>query len=392
MLTGEAYLRGIAVFVRGRSVCFHLIVVRVQYPTDQDAMHPNRRNNITALEGREGGERSQMLLNYILKRLLQLIPLLVAVSVLIFIIIQLPPGDYLTTYIIQLETSGMEVNQSEIINLTKQYGLDKPVYQQYFFWVKNIITKLDFGRSFQWNRTVLSLLQERLPATIGISLLSLVVTWLIAIPVGIVSATNQYSGFDYFFQMFGFIGMSCPSFLLALASVFIIFIATGQSLTGLNSAEYVQASMSWAKFLDMLPRLALVIFIIAISQTAGMIRSMRAMLLDELQKQYVVTARAKGVKEKRLLWKYPIRMAFNPQISTIGWVLPGLIGGEMIVSTVLSLPTMGPLVRRALTNQDMYLAGSYLLITSFLTVIGTLISDILLAIVDPRIKFGGVSE
>ena len=333
-----------------------------------------------------------MLLNYILKRVLQMIPLIVAVSVLIFIIIQLPPGDYLTTYIIQLETSGMEVNQSEIINLTKQYGLDKPVYQQYFFWVSNIVTKLDFGRSFQWNRTVLSLLEERLPATIAISLLSLVITWLIAIPVGIVSATNQYSGFDYFFQMFGFVGMSCPSFLLALASVFIIFVTTGESLTGLNSPEFVQQSMSWAKLLDMLPRLALVIFIIAISQTAGMIRSMRAMLLDELQKQYVVTARAKGVKEKRLLWKYPIRMAFNPQISTIGWVLPGLIGGEMIVSTVLSLPTMGPLVRRALTNQDMYLAGSYLLITSFLTVIGTLISDILLAIVDPRIKFGGVAE
>lgn len=333
-----------------------------------------------------------MLFNYILKRLLQLIPLLIAVSVLIFIIIQLPPGDYLTTYIIQLETSGMEVNQSEIINLTKQYGLDKPMYQQYFYWVKNIVTKLDFGRSFQWNRTVLSLLEERLPATISISLLSLVVTWAIAIPVGIVSATHQYSGFDYFFQFFGFIGMSCPSFLLALASVFIIFMATGESLTGLNSAEWVQKSMCWGKFVDMLPRLLLVIFIIAISQTAGMIRSMRAMLLDELQKQYVITARAKGVKERKLLWKYPIRMAINPQVSTIGWTLPGLIGGEMIVSTVLSLPTMGPLVKRALTNQDMYLAGSYLLITSVLTVIGTLISDVLLAIVDPRIKFGGVSE
>ena len=333
-----------------------------------------------------------MLFNYILKRLLQLIPLLVAVSVLIFIIIQLPPGDYLTTYIIQLETSGMEVNQSEIINLTKQYGLDKPVYAQYFFWIGNIITKLDFGRSFQWNRTVLSLLEERLPATVAISLLSLVVTWLISIPVGILSATNQYSGFDYFFQFFGFIGMSCPSFLLALASVFIIFIATGESLTGLNSPEWVQEAFCWGKFVDMLPRLLLVIFIIAISGTAGMIRSMRAMLLDELQKQYVITARAKGVKEKKLLFKYPIRMAINPQVSTIGWTLPGLIGGEMIVSTVLSLPTMGPLVRRALTNQDMYLAGSYLLITSVLTVIGTLISDILLAIVDPRIKFGGVSE
>jgi peptide/nickel transport system permease protein len=333
-----------------------------------------------------------MLLNYILKRLLQLIPLLIAVSVLIFIIIQLPPGDYLTTYIIQLQTSGLDVNESEIINLTKQYGLDKPLYQQYVYWVVNIVTKLDFGRSFQWNQTVLSLLKERLPNTISISLLSLVVTWAIAIPVGIVSATNQYSGFDYFFQFFGFIGMSCPAFLLALASVFIIYMATGESLTGLNSAEFVNAGMSWAKFMDTLPRLLLVVFIVAISQTAGMIRSLRAMLLDELQKQYVITARAKGVKERRLLWKYPIRMAINPQVSTIGWVLPGLIGGEMIVSTVLSLPTMGPMVRRALVNQDMYLAGSYLLIVSCLTVVGTLISDILLAMLDPRIKFGGVSE
>lgn len=333
-----------------------------------------------------------MLLNYILKRLLQLIPLLIAVSVLIFIIIQLPPGDYLTTYIIQLQTSGLEVNESEIINLTRQYGLDKPMYQQYLFWIKNIITKLDFGRSFQHNKPVLMLLEERLPATVAISFLSLAVTWAIAIPVGIVSATNQYSGFDYFFQLFGFIGMSCPAFLLALACLYFLFVWTGQSFTGLNSAEFVQEAMSWAKFVDMLPRLALVVFIIALSQTAGMIRSMRAMLLDELQKQYVITARAKGVKEKKLLWKYPIRMAINPQVSTIGWVLPGLIGGEMVVSSVLNLPTMGPVVRGSLINQDMYLAGSYLLIVSVLTVIGTLISDILLAIVDPRIKFGGVSE
>lgn len=334
-----------------------------------------------------------MLLNYILKRLLQLLPLLVAVSVLIFIIIQLPPGDYLTTYIIQLETSGMEVNQSEIINLTRQYGLDKPVYAQYFFWVKNIVTRLEFGRSFAWSQPVAHLLKQYLPATIMISLLSLVVTWLIAIPVGIVSATHQYSGFDYFFQFFGFIGMSCPAFLLALATVFLLFTLTGESFTGLNSAEYIkQSGLSWGKIVDMLPRLGLVVFIIAISQTAGMIRSLRAMLLDELQKQYVITARAKGVKEKRLLWKYPIRMAINPQVSTIGWVLPGLISGEMVVSTVLSLPTMGPVVRRALVSQDMYLAGSYLLIVSCLTIVGTLISDILLALVDPRIKFGGVSE
>lgn len=333
-----------------------------------------------------------MLLNYIVKRLLQMIPLLIAVSVIIFIIIQLPPGDYLTTYIIQLQTSGAEVNQSEIINLTKQYGLDKPLYMQYFYWIKNIITKLDFGRSFQWQQPVTDILAIRLPATIGIAFLSLIITWGIAIPVGIFSATHQYSVFDYFFQFLGFIGMACPGFLIALTAVYIIYVNTGKSLTGLFSAEYVNAAWSWAKFMDMLPRLALVVFIVALSQTAGMIRTMRAMLLDELQKQYVITARAKGVEEKKLLWKYPIRMAVNPQISTIGWILPGLISGEMVVSIVLSMPTMGPVVRRALITQDMYMAGSFLLITSVLTVIGTLISDILLAVVDPRIKFGGVAE
>ena len=333
-----------------------------------------------------------MLVNYILKRTLQLIPLLFAISIVIFIIIQLPPGDYLTTYIIQMEKSGLEVNQSAIINMTKRYGLDKPVYQQYFYWMKGIFTQLDFGHSMQWSLPVKQILSERLPATIGIALLTLFVTWGLSIPIGIYSATHQYSLGDYFFIFIGFIGLAVPGFLLALAAVYIIFINTGTSLTGLFSAEYVNAAWSWAKVVDMLPRLGLVVFIVGLSQTAGLIRQMRAMLLDELQKQYVITARAKGLEEKKLLWKYPIRMAVNPMVSTIGWVLPGLISGEMVVSIVLSMPTMGPIVRRALIAQDMYLAGSFLLIVSALTVVGTLISDILLAVIDPRIRFGGVSE
>lgn len=333
-----------------------------------------------------------MLRNYIAKRILQLIPLLIAISVIIFVIIQLPPGDYLTTYIIQQETSGLEVNQSNIVLMTKQYGLDKPVYLQYFYWIKNIVTRLDFGRSFMYSLPVSQILAERLPATIGISLLSLIVTWALAIPIGIFSATHQYSVFDYVFQFIGFIGLAIPGFLLALICVYFIFANTGVSLTGLFSTEFINQGWSWAKFCNMLPRLGLVVFIIGISQTAGMIRQMRAMLLDELQKQYVITARAKGVSEKKLLWKYPIRMAINPMVSTIGWTLPGLISGEMVVSIVLSMPTMGPVVKRALISQDMYLAGSFLLIVSTLTVIGTLISDILLAIVDPRIRFGGVSD
>lgn len=333
-----------------------------------------------------------MLGNYILKRCLQLIPLLIAISIVIFVIIQLPPGDYLTTYIVQQQAAGLEVNQSNIILLTKQYGLDKPVYMQYFYWIRNILTRGDFGRSFQWSLPVSQLLSERMPATIGISLLSLIVTWGIAIPIGIYSATHQYSVFDYIFQFIGFIGLAVPGFLLALVSVYFIFTQTGVSLTGLHSAEFLNAPWSWARVVDMLPRLALVVFIVGLSQTAGMIRQMRAMLLDELQKQYVITARAKGLKEKKLLWKYPIRMAVNPMISTIGWTLPGLISGEMIVSIILSMPTMGPIVKRAMITQDMYLAGSFLLIVSCLTVIGTLISDILLAVVDPRIRFGGVAE
>ena len=333
-----------------------------------------------------------MLFNYIVKRILQLIPLLVAISIVIFIIIQLPPGDYLTSYIIQQEASGLEVNQSSIINMTKRYGLDKPVYEQYWTWITGIIFRGDFGHSLQWSLPVAQILSERLPATIGIALLTLIVTWGVSIPIGIYSATHQYSFGDYVFIFIGFIGLAVPGFLLALAAVYFIFVSTGASLTGLFSPDYVNAAWSWAKVQDMLPRLGLLVLIIGLSQTAGLIRQMRAMLLDELQKQYVITARAKGVEEKKLLWKYPIRMAVNPMISTIGWILPGLISGEMVVSIVLSMPTMGPIVRRALIAQDMYLAGSFLLIVSTLTVVGTLISDILLAVLDPRIRFGGVSE
>jgi len=333
-----------------------------------------------------------MLLSYILKRVAMLIPILIAISIVIFFVIQLPPGDYLTTYIVQQRNSGREVDESSIINMTRRYGLDQPVPLQYLFWIRNIVTRLDFGHSMQWNQPVAQILSERLPATISIALLTLIITWGASIPIGIYSATHQYSAGDYIFIFIGFIGLAVPRFLLALGAVYFIFVNTGQSLTGLFSADYVNAPWSIAKIIDMLPRLGLVVFIIGLSQTAGLIRQMRAMLLDELEKQYVITARAKGLEEKRLLWKYPIRMAVNPMISTIGWILPGLISGELVVSIVLSMPTMGPIVRRALISQDMYLAGSFLLIVSVLTVVGTLISDILLAIVDPRIRFGGVAE
>lgn len=333
-----------------------------------------------------------MIIKYALRRLLQLIPLLVAISIVIFGIIQLPPGDYLTTYIQQLELAGNTVSQSTIINLTQQYALDQPVYIQYFRWITNIVTKGDFGRSFVFDRPVAEILQSRIGTTILISLLTLVFVWVFSIPIGIYSATHQYSFFDYLFIFIGFVGLAVPGFLIALGAIYFIFSHTGVALTGLFSPEFTDASWSWARIVNMLPRLGLAVFVIGITQTAGMIRQMRAMMLDELQKQYVITARAKGLEERKLLFKYPIRIAINPMISTIGWVLPGLISGEMIVSIVLNLPTMGPMVKRALMTQDMYLAGSFLLIVSVLTMVGTLISDILLAAADPRIKFGGITE
>lgn len=333
-----------------------------------------------------------MIVKFALRRLLQMIPLLVAISIVIFGIIQLPPGDYLTTYIQQLELNGNTVNQSTIINLTQQYALDKPVYIQYLRWITNIVTKGDFGRSFVYDRPVKDILASRIGTTILISLLTMVFVWLVSIPIGIYSATHQYSFFDYVFIFIGFIGLAVPGFLIALGAIYFIFTHTGVSLSGLFSPEFVDAQWSMAKFMNMLPRMGLVVFVIGITQTAGMIRTMRAMMLDELQKQYVITARAKGLEERKLLFKYPIRIAINPMISTIGWVLPGLISGEMIIAIVLNLPTMGPVVKRALMNQDMYLAGSFLLIVSALTMLGNLISDILLAAADPRIKFGGISE
>ncbi|MBW8349176.1 ABC transporter permease [Bacillus sp. IITD106] len=332
------------------------------------------------------------MLTYIGQRLLQLIPLLIAISIISFALIQLPPGDYLTTYINQLELSGTEVSEGTVISLKQQYGLDKPMYVQYFIWIKNIVLHGDFGRSFTWNEPVADVIGERLGLTIIISIMTLIFTWIIAIPIGIYSAVRQYSFLDYVFTLIGFIGLALPNFLIALVVIYTVFVNTGIAITGLFSPEYASAPWSVAKLLDMLQRIWVPILIIGTAGTAGLIRVMRGMLLDELQKQYVITARAKGLKEGKLLFKYPVRMAINPLISTIGWTLPAIISGEAIVSIVLNLPTTGPMLLDALMTQDMYLAGSFIFILSVLTVIGTLISDILLAWIDPRIRFGGVQD
>ena len=327
------------------------------------------------------------MLDYIVRRTLQIIPLIVIISVLSFVIIELPPGDFVTMRIIELEQTGTRVDDGEIARLTEQYGLDKTLVERYALWAWNIIRRGNLGRSFQWEQPVTQVIGERIALTMSISLLTLIFIWIVAIPIGIYAATHQYSLGDYVFTFFGFIGISVPGFLLALVVMYLAFTQLGISVTGLFSPEFADAPWSIAKLLDMLPRLWVPVLVIGLTGTASLIRVMRSMLLDELRKQYVVTARAKGVAERTLLFKYPVRIAINPLISTIGWLLPFIVSGEALVSIVLNLPTTGPVLLRALLFQDMYLAGSLVMILSVLTVIGTLISDVMLAWVDPRIRY-----
>ncbi len=329
------------------------------------------------------------MLIYIVRRLIMLIPILFAISVVSYFLIELPPGDWVTYQIENLRASGVQLNEDEAERLTKMYGFDQPVYMRYLKWIQGIVLRGDFGWSFQWNRSVNDVLAERLPLTVTISLLALLVSWAIAIPIGIYSATHQYSIGDYIFTFLGFIGLATPGFLLAMLLAWALFVYFDFSALGLYSTQYLDAPWSWGKFLDMLQHLILPLLIIGLSGTGATIRIMRGNLLDELGKQYVITARAKGVTELQLLWKYPVRMALNPVMSTIGWILPGIVSGEILISLVLGLQTTGPALLRAVLAQDMYLAGSIVMILSALTVIGTLLSDILLAWMDPRIRYEG---
>jgi len=326
------------------------------------------------------------MLSYVIRRVIYMLIVLALVSVVAFIIIQLPPGDYVTSYVAALEAIGEPVQEEQIMALRKQYGLDLPIYFQYFKWLWNMFHG-DFGQSFAWNKPVNQLLVERLPLTVVVSLSTLLFTYAIAIPIGIYSAIHQYSIGDYTLTIIGFAGLATPNFLLALILMFLFYKYFGLSIGGLFSSEYLRASWSIGKFVDMLKHLPVPIIVIGTAGTAGLIRIMRGCLLDELRKQYVITARAKGVAERILLFKYPVRVAINPIISTIGWTLPRIVSGGTITAIVLSLPTVGPLLYDALLDQDMYLAGSSVMILSFLTVIGTLISDILLVLVDPRIRY-----
>ncbi len=326
------------------------------------------------------------MLSYVIRRFLYMVIILLVVSVVAFIIIQLPPGDYLTSYIMQLKISGQVVDEAQIASLERQYGLNLPIYFQYFKWMWGMLHG-DLGRSFQWNKPVSDLIAERLPLTVIISLLTLIFTYVVAVPIGIYSATHQYSLGDYTFTVIGFAGLATPNFLFALVLMFFFYKYFSLSVGGLFSPVYQDAAWSIGRFIDMLKHLPIPIIVIGTAGTAGLIRVMRGCLLDELRKQYVITARAKGVKERTLLFKYPVRVAINPIVSTIGWTLPAIVSGATITAIVLTLPTIGPLLFNALMFQDMYLAGSAIMFQCFLAVIGTFISDVLLVFIDPRIKY-----
>jgi peptide/nickel transport system permease protein len=318
-----------------------------------------------------------------------MVPLLMIISVAAFVIIQPPPGDYLTTYIASLQSSGEEVNLARVERLRAQYGLDRPMYVQYLKWIDGIAHG-DLGRSFIYNRPVTELIWARLGRTVLIVSLSLIVSWAIAIPIGIYSAVRQYGATDYAVTFLGFFGMAAPPFLLALLVMMLASRWFGMSIGGLFSPQYQGAPFSFMKFLDLLKHLWVPVVVLSVAGIGGTIRTLRANLLDQLHMPYVEAARARGVSEWKLLVRYPVRLAMNPLISSIGSVLPALVSGSVIVAVVLNIPTIGPLLLEALLSQDMFLAGSLVMILALLTMVGTIISDVLLAWLDPRIRFGAV--
>jgi peptide/nickel transport system permease protein len=323
---------------------------------------------------------------YVLRRFLYMILLVALSSVASFTIIQLPPGDYLTSYIAQLQSQGQEVNAEEIEGMRRAYGLDQPEYMQYIIWVRKIVTEGDMGRSFQWRQPVSTLIMERLPATLLVSFGAMLIVYTLAIPIGTYSATRQYSIGDYIFTIIGFLGLATPSFVLALILMVFFYTNFGVSVGGLVSPGMESAPWGWPKIADLLAHLPVPLIVIGLTGTASIIRIMRATLLDELNKPYVETARAKGLSEGRLLFKYPLRIALNPIASTAGWLLPAMFSGSTIVAIVLNLPTIGPLLYNALLTEDMFLAGGTVLISTVLTVVGTFLSDMILVWLDPRIR------
>ncbi len=328
------------------------------------------------------------MLSYLIRRILIMVPTLVAISAIVFTIIQLPPGDYLTTMMMELQAQGEGASMERIAFLREQYGLDRPPIEQYFHWVVGLVQG-DLGWSFEYNLPVRDVIGERLALSFIVAIATVIFTYVVAFPIGIYSATHQYSLGDYGLTLVGFLGLATPSFLLALVLLYVGNAVFGTSIGGLMDPVYMDKPMSWGKLGSILEHLWIPVIVIGLGGTAAMIRRLRANLLDELQKQYVVTARAKGLPPRRLLFKYPLRMALNPFIADIGSLLPSLISGAAIVSVVLSLPTNGPMLLRALQSQDMYLAGSFLMIEALLVVVGVFLSDLALAALDPRIRLHG---
>jgi peptide/nickel transport system permease protein len=330
-------------------------------------------------------------LSYVIRRILVMIPTLVVISALVFIIIQLPPGDYFTTYMNELQSQGEAIDPAKIEFIKQQYGFDKSMPEQYFTWVTGMLQG-DFGYSFEYSLPVSEVVGDRLFLSFIVSFTTILFTWIVAFPIGVYSAVRQYSIGDYSLTFLGFLGLATPNFLLALVLQWLAFSTFGTSIGGLMDPKYLEEAWSIDKALSVLEHLWVPVVVIGTSGTAGMIRRLRANLLDELSKQYVTTARAKGLSPGRALAKYPLRMSLNPFIADIGNLLPEVISGAAIVSIVLSLPTTGPMLLNALQSQDMYLAGSFLMCLATLTVIGTLLSDLALAALDPRIRLGGESN
>jgi peptide/nickel transport system permease protein len=325
------------------------------------------------------------MIRYILQRLALLPALMLVYSFVIFVIIQAPPGDFLTSYVATLSSSGSSVSMEQMQALRATYGLDQPFLVQYWLWLKHLLVG-NMGLSLEYQRPNADLIAEQIGLTVALALFSFVLTWAIAVPAGIYCATHQRSVVDHILTVVNYIGVATPNFMLALVLMWLAFSWFDISITGLFSPDMVDAPWSFAKLLDLLAHMWLPALVLAIAGTARLTRIMRANLLDELNKPYVTTARAKGMTEWRLVLRYPVRLALNPLVSTIGWYLPALFSGSLIVATVMNLPNIGPLLLRALVNQDMYLAGGILLIYSFLTIVGTLLSDVLLALIDPRIR------
>jgi peptide/nickel transport system permease protein len=328
------------------------------------------------------------MLTFLARRLLTMLMTLVVISIFVFIIIQLPPGDYLSSYITELQSQGEQVAQEKIEFLRQQYGLDRPLYEQYLIWAFGLL-KGDMGYSFAHGRPVVEVVGDRLFLTIILNFATIIFIYIVSFPIGVYSATHQYSWGDYGLTFIGLLGLATPNFLLALIMMYLANVWLGTSIGTLIDPEYINEPWSFAKIMSVMAHLWVPVIVIGTSGTAAMIRRLRANLLDELQKQYVVTGRAKGLPEGRLLRKYPLRMALNPFISDIGNLLPSVISGSVIVSAVMSLQTTGPILLSALQSQDFYLAGSFLMFLAVLTVLGMFLSDVLLAVLDPRIRLSG---